>query len=102
MSSLSKLLKKITKTSKVSILVGLLTMLPITAAVNTSLSFDNVIFQVNFSSSPEDEDDDNQITICEGSSVTFTDTSTEVPEGAVYTWSFPGGSVTGVKKKKIS
>ena len=94
MNSVINLLRRINFTSKISILVGLLAMLPITAAVNTSLSFDNFIFQVSFSSSPEDEDDDNQITICEGSSVIFTDTSTDVPEDAVYSWSFPGGSVT--------
>ena len=46
--------------------------------------------QVSFSSSPADDDNDGQITICGGTSVTFTDTSTDVPNDADYSWDFDG------------
>ena len=70
-------------------------MLPITAAVNSSPNIENIFFdfQVSFSSTPEDNDNDGQITICEGSTVTFTDTSTDVPTDAIYTWNFEGGDI---------
>ena len=34
------------------------------------------------------------VTICQGQSITFTDTSTAVGSNPIYSWSFPGGDVT--------
>ena len=48
-------------------------------------------FQVSFTSDPADDDNDGQITICGGTVVTFTDSSTDVPNDAEYEWNFEGG-----------
>ena len=49
-------------------------------------------YQVRFSSDPADDDNDGQITICGGTIVTFTDTSSNVPEDVEeYEWNFEGG-----------
>ncbi|MGB1349294.1 MAG: hypothetical protein ACPH2N_03355, partial [Flavobacteriaceae bacterium] len=56
-----------------------------------SLEVTNINPQVSFTSSPGDEDNDSQITICEGTTVVFTDTSTNVAENSIYEWTFEGG-----------
>ncbi|MFL2621314.1 MAG: hypothetical protein ACJ0P3_01880, partial [Flavobacteriaceae bacterium] len=56
-----------------------------------SLDVTNINPQVSFTSSPADEDNDSQITICEGTTVVFTDTSTDVSENSIYEWTFEGG-----------
>ena len=56
-----------------------------------SLEVTNINPQVSFTSSPGDDDNDSQITICEGTTVVFTDTSTNVAENSIYEWTFEGG-----------
>ncbi|MGC6526182.1 MAG: PKD-like domain-containing protein, partial [Flavobacteriaceae bacterium] len=87
---------KLNKLLNISIVVGLLLLFSTTVTANNSLLGPslNFVLQVSFTSSPVDDDDDGQINICEGSSVIFTDTSTDVPAGATYSWSFPGGDIT--------
>ena len=81
---------KLNKLLNISIVVGLLLLFSTTVTANNSWLGPslNFVLQVSFTSSPVDDDDDGQINICEGSSVIFTDTSTDVPAGATYSWSF--------------
>jgi large repetitive protein len=50
----------------------------------------NVELQVAFSTSVAAVD--GTVTLCEGETLTFTDTSVNVPEGALYQWTFEGGT----------
>ena len=84
---------KLNKISNFFILAFVLILSSIANGSDSSLYYNNKIldFQVSFSSDPADDDDDGQITICGGTVVTFTDTSTEVPTDAEYEWFFEGG-----------
>ncbi|MGA0042886.1 MAG: PKD domain-containing protein, partial [Flavobacteriaceae bacterium] len=79
-----------------SLIWGSFVIFSITLASNNIWDFVVADFdlQVSFTSSPADDDSDGTISICEGTTVTFTDTSTEVPVDAAYSWSFPGGNTT--------
>ena len=96
MNLIFTLLKSIFNFQKYLVSGSLLVLLFITALSNNSWGYNNFIFnlQVSFSTTPSDDDNDGQILICEGATVLFTDTSTDVPPGAIYSWSFPGGSFT--------
>lgn len=73
-----------------SLIWGSFVIFSITLASNNIWDFVAADFdlQVSFTSSPADDDSDGTISICEGTTVTFTDTSTEVPVDAAYSWSF--------------
>ncbi|MDA1116374.1 MAG: PKD domain-containing protein, partial [Bacteroidetes bacterium] len=79
-----------------SLIWGSFVIFSITLASNNIWDYVAADFdlQVSFTSSPADDDSDGTISICEGTTVTFTDTSTEVPVDAAYSWSFPGGDMT--------
>ena len=83
---------KLNKISNFFILACVLTLSSLANGSDISWTYNNEILdpQVSFSSSPADDDNDRQITICAGTSVTFTDTSTDVPNDADYTWDFDG------------
>jgi hypothetical protein len=54
------------------------------------LSFNSFTQTISFLTVPQSQND--TITICEGNTVTFTDNSQNIPAGATYNWSFPGGN----------
>jgi PKD repeat protein len=86
-------LLKLNKISNFFILACVLTLSSLANGSDIYWTYNNEILdpQVSFSSSPADDDNDRQITICAGTSVTFTDTSTNVPNDAEYEWNFEGG-----------
>ena len=96
MKSIVSQLINLNQLVKISLLGAFLVLVTIAVGSNNSwgLSNVNLALDVSFSTSPADQDDDGVISICEGSTVTFSDTSTEVPVDAVYSWSFPGGDMT--------
>ena len=54
--------------------------------------FDNNLLTVNFTSSPAAVN--GIITVCQGQTITYTDTSTGVGANPTYGWSFTGGNIT--------
>ena len=68
---------------------GLFSNILFADSVNTEM---NYVIATSFTTNPAAVG--GTITICQGQSITYTDTSTGVGTNPTYAWSFPGGDIT--------
>ena len=88
---------KYTKKSLIAFIVFFTFHISIVKSYATVLKINEIkksesIFAVSFSSNPAA--DNGTITICEGQTITYTNTSTGVGTNPAFAWSFPGGNNT--------